>query len=74
MREEGGVVAEELLVQNPVGGVGGDVDVDHGVGEEPGKKEVSGIADWGTGKNGKIGLGLYLLMERLFWLFGHGEG
>ena len=33
--EEGGVVAEELFVQDPLGGVGRDVDVDHGVGEEP---------------------------------------
>lgn len=34
--EEGGVVAEEALVEGPVGGVRADVDVDDGVGEESG--------------------------------------
>lgn len=34
--EEGGVVAEELFVEDPVCVFGADVDVYHGAGEEPG--------------------------------------
>lgn len=37
LAEEGGVVAQELFVQDPVGGFGADVEVDHCVGEESGR-------------------------------------
>ena len=44
--EEGGVVAEEFFVEDPMGGVFADVDVDEGVGEESGEKEGGGLV-WG---------------------------
>ena len=42
VREEGGVVAEEFFVQDPVVGVWADVDVYHSVGEESREGHVSG--------------------------------
>lgn len=46
LAEEGGVVAEELLVQDPLGGIGADIDVDQGVGEESGRGERR-LVRWG---------------------------
>ena len=42
--EEGGVMAEELFVEYPVGVFGADVDVDEGVGEESGLSLANGAA------------------------------
>ena len=57
--EEGGVVAEEFFVEDPVGGVFADVDVDEGIGEESVKKGGKcqymgdggcGGIEWGKGE------------------------
>ena len=43
--EEGGVVAEEFFVEDPVGGVGAYVDVDEGAGEESGRGLAIGMEE-----------------------------